>query len=248
MKNQNTIMPTQLDNEIVLYSEDFLNRIQQLKDDMHKLYTSIGEEETPKFDASGRKIVDKRPDGKDYIIEAYMRKKLDQYFPGWTLEMAAPLHFLAAEWVVAQVNLIIIDEKLLAFGIVPPVRKFYGVDSVRIQYRKDTAHNNPDNIIYVGDNCKQAVSAAFKYAINRLTNIGDDVYAKRMDLEGAGSIDTIINSDITPDNIIYDMFCAYIKGKRPSEIFKILGIKTLNDIIDYRNAYNKLKNHYEGGE
>jgi hypothetical protein len=228
--------------DITLYSPEFIERIKAFKSEIHQFYTEIGQEETPALDGSGRKIIDKRPDGKDYIIEGYMRKKLDQYFPGWSLEMAAPLHFLGAEWVVAQVNLAIIDEKLLAFGIIPPVRKFYGVDSVRVQYKRDSTHE-PGNIIDVGDNCKQAVSAAFKYAINRLTNIGDDVYGKRMDLEGAGTIDSIIMSNNGDTGIVRDMFMKFLSDKKilPSKAFIILGVKSFTDVTDWKGAYQKIK-------
>jgi hypothetical protein len=229
-------------NNVTLYSPEFIERVQQLKKDMHKFYTDIGEEATPLLDSEGRKIVDRRPDGKNYIIEAYMRKKLDQYFPGWSLEMAQGLHFLGAEWVVAQVKLCIIDEHLIAFGIIPPMRIFYGVDSVRIQFKKDQPHT-PENIIDVGDNCKQAVSAAFKYAINRLTNIGDDIYGKRMDLEGAGNIDTIMSNVNTNDTTAQKMFNDYCSNKkiRPSVVFKILNISDYSEITDYKEAYKKIK-------
>ena len=75
-----------------------------------------------------------------------MRECLDKHFPGWSWEAAAPLHFLGAEWVVAQGHLIIVDEHLIAFGIQPPIRKFYGVDSVRIQYGQGKPHT-PENIV-----------------------------------------------------------------------------------------------------
>ena len=227
--------------DITTYSPEFIARIKEFKAAIHSFYSGIGQEKTPPFDGAGRKIIDKRPDGKDYIVEAYMRKKLDEYFPGWSLEMAAPLHFLGAEWVVAQVNLAIIDEQLLTFGIIPPVRRFYGVDSVRIQYKKDSARE-PNNIIDVGDNCKQAVSAAFKYAINRLTNIGDDVYGKRMDLEGAGSIEDIITMS-TDNNTVSTMFMKFLTDRhiQPSKAMELLGIKSFTEITDWKEAYEKVK-------
>ena len=235
-KDKNLILPP--------YSQEFIEKCRVIKEDMHRFYVSIGEEVTPQIDGSGRKIVQKRPDGKDYIVEAYMRKKLDEYFPGWSLEQASPLQILAAEWVVAEVNLRIIDEHLLAFGIVPPIRTFYGVDSVRIQYKRD-GPRTPENIIDVGDNCKQAVSAAFKYAINRLTNIGDDIYGKRMDLEGAGTIDSIMTSTTVTDITARTMFNEYVEKKhiRPSQMFKILGLEVGADITDYKEAYLKIKKH-----
>lgn len=233
----------------VPYNADFVTRVQQLKKDMHDFYTKIGEEATPPFDASGRPIVAQRPDGKDYIIESYMRKKLTQYFPGWSLEKAGDLHFLGMqgvpEWVAAEVHLCIIDEHLVAFGIVPPIRKFYGVDSVRIQYKKGSLHI-AENIIDVGDNCKQAVSAAFKYAINRLTNIGDDIYGKRIDLEGAGTIEQIMEGDNTSDNMAEKMFNEFLRNKRilPSKVFKILNIKDMSEIVDFKEAYRRVKEVY----
>lgn len=230
------------EQQVTVYSEEFIARIKQFKADMHQFYMNIGAEETPAVDGSGRKIIEKRPDGKDYIIEAYMRKKLDEYFPGWSLEMAAPLHFLGAEWVVAQVLLIIIDENLMAFGIVPPVRKFYGVDSVRIQFKCDMPHES-QNIVDVGDNCKQAVTAAFKYAINRLTNIGDDVYGKRMDLENAGSMEQVIMQSNGDSPLARDMFMRYMQERHvlASKACEILHVENLGQITDWRDAYNKVK-------
>lgn len=232
--------------DITIYSPEFVQKIRLFKAEMHQFYTEIGEEETPAIDASGRKIIDKRPDGRDYIIEAYMRKKLDKYFPGWSLKMAAPLQFLGSDWVVAQVSLIILDENLLAMGVIPPYREFYGVDSVRIQFRKDSPHAS-ENIIDVGDNCKQAVSAAFKYAINRLTNIGDDVYGKRMDLEGAGTIESVIMSGNGDSSIARQLCLDYIRKRRilDSKVFKILSIENYSQVSNWQDAYKKIKDSLE---
>lgn len=228
------------------YSEEFIRRAQAIKKDMHDFYTKIGEEATPAVDGSGRKIVERRGDGQLYIIEGYMRKKLDEYFPGWSLVEAAPLHFMGAEWVVAQIYLEIIDEHLLTFGIVPPIRRFYGVDGVRIQYKGGvTAERRPENIVDIGDNCKQAVSAALKYATNRLTNIGDDIYGKRIDLEGAGSIDTVMTGTVVSDVTARTVFNEYCISKhiKPSVMHKVLGIKSSDEITDYKEAYLKIKEH-----
>ncbi len=231
--------------EDIAFNEDFLSRARRLKEEMHKFYTDIGKEETPKVDGEGRKIVRKRPDGMDYIIEAYMRKCLDKHFPGWSWEAAAPLQFLAAEWVVAQGHLVIIDEHLVAFGVIPPVRRFYGVDSVRIQYRKEGAHA-PENIIDVGDNCKQANSAALKYAINRLCNIGDDVYGKRIEEEGAGKIEDVI-MNTKDEDLQQKMFFEYLasKGiKTYGTVFKLLGISSFEEITDWQKAYKTIEESY----
>ena len=92
-----------------------------LKEEIYNKYNEISKEQTPQVDGNGIKIIEKRPDGYDYIIESYMRDCLDRHFPGWTWEAAAPLQFLGSEWVVAQGHLVIIDEYLLALGISPPV-------------------------------------------------------------------------------------------------------------------------------
>lgn len=233
---------------IALYSKEFLDKIKKFKDDMHKFYTDIGAEITPELDASGREIVKKRPDGYSYIIEGYMRKRLDYHFPGWSWEYTSPLQFLGAEWVIAEGNLAIIDERLLAFGINPPVRRFHGVGASRIAYKFGKPHTQ-ENIVDIDNNVKGANGKAFKYSVNRLTNIGDDVYGKRVDEEGAGSLEEIIMATDEPGTA-KSMFEKYISGKKIliSQVYKILDIKNLNEIKDYQQAYQTLKSKLEGGE
>jgi hypothetical protein len=234
--------------EIVPYSEDFIARVRKFKKQIHEFYKEVGEQPTPEFDGEGRPIIRKREDGMNYIIESYMRKKLDEIFPGWSWEMAAPLQFLGAEWVVAQGHLTIIDEHLLAFNIVPPVRRFYGVDAVRIQYRKDAPHT-PENIVDIGDNCKAAVMNAFKFAVNRLTFIGDDVYGKRILEEGAGSIDEVIKS--TENGALQQkLFFEYLKKKNVTSygaLLKRLGVSSLSEVSDWKLAYEVAKELFERG-
>jgi len=225
-------------NTFDLITPEFQDKINVFRKEWTEYYQNIGREETPEFDGSGKKIISKKgTTGYDYIEESWMRSKLDQHFPGWSQIMSAPLHFLGAEWVVAQIELQIIDFGLIPLGITPPIRKFYGVDSVRIQYKKDTEHT-PDNIVDVGDNCKQAVTSALKYAINRLTRIGDDIYGKRTEMESAGSMEEVIKMS---NNMT--MFTKYL-GKHKilsSEVFRILGINSYDDIKDVNKALNKIK-------
>ena len=235
-KDDITKEPTQ---PIALYSKEFLDSIRQYKTDMHKFYTNIGAEKTPKYDGAGREIIKKRPDGYDYIVEGYMRKKLDQYFPGWSWEYTCPLQFLGAEWVVAEGNLVIIDEHLLAFNIQPPVRKFHGVGAARVAFRTSKPHTQ-ENIIDIDNNVKGANGKAFKYSVNRLTNIGDDVYRKRIDEEGAGSLEEVIIAADEPSKA-KDMFLMYIKPMLVSKVLAILEIKSLSEIKDYRQAFQTLK-------
>lgn len=231
---------------IALYSKEFLKQIKQFKDDMHKFYTDIGAEKTPEYDASGRKIIQKRPDGYDYIIEGYMRKKLDQYFPGWSWERpTGQLYFLGSEWVIGEGDLVIIDERLLAFNINPPLRRYHGTAAARIRYKSGKAHTI-ENIVDVDIDVASANSRALKRSINRLTNIGDDVYGKRIDEEGAGSLEEIIMATDEPSKA-KDIFNKYIKDSHilVSKVYTILGVKSLDEIADYQQAFLTLKEKLE---
>src|SRR3990167_6254967 len=176
---------------LLIANEALDEKIKLFRKDWYKRYKNISKEKTPQVDGSGRKIIDRRPDGLDYIIDAYMYECLDKHFPGWSWEAAAPLQFLGAEWVVAQGHLIIVDEKLLAFGIQPPYRKYYGCGAARIQYKSGKEHTS-ENIVDVDKNVKAANTNAKKVAINRLTHIGDDIYGKRIYEEGAGSLEDVV--------------------------------------------------------
>ena len=224
------------------YSKEFLTKVKEFKKDWHKKYKDISKEPTPAVDGTGKKIINKKGStGFDYIEESYMRECLDKHFPGWSLEMAAPLHFLGAEWVVAQLHLSIIDEFLVPFGFNPPIRKFYGVDSVRIQYKQNAPHN-PENIVDVGDNCKQAVTSALKYAINRMTHIGDDIYGKRVEEEGAGSLEEVMAAAFESGGGATE-FGRWVTENKWSwgDIMQILGVKSMTEVTDYGEAYKKVK-------
>ena len=225
------------ENKDLIISSEFKAKVKSFNEDFYQKYNEISREPTPQVDGEGRKIIEKRPDGHDYIVESYMRDCLDRHFPGWSWEAASPLQFLGSEWVVAQGHLIILDYHLLEFGINPPVRKFFGVDSVRIQYKRDSEHL-PINIIDVGDNCKSANTAAMKYAINRLTHIGDDVYGKRMEYDGSGSYEDVVMA--TGD---FTSFGHWIEKQHISwgEVKEILKVKELTEVKDWTEAIVKIK-------
>lgn len=221
----------------IVYTPEFKRKITEFKKEVYNKYQEVSQEKTPQVDGGGRKIIEKRPDGYDYIVESYMRDALDRHFPGWSWEAAAPLQFLGSEWVVAQGHLCVIDDCLLAYGINPPIRKFFGVDSVRIQYKQGSEHV-PSNIVDVGDNCKQANTAALKYAINRLCHIGDDVYGKRIDYEGAGTYATILETKA--DAKTFGLWVE--EHKWPwGDVMKILDVKSMEEITDFGEAYKKVK-------
>ncbi len=228
-------------SELTIFDIDseILAKLEQIRKEMAEEAQEIAREKTPEYDANHKQVIKPKGNtGYNYIEETFMRAKMDEHFPGWSWEMAAPLHFLGSEWVVAQGHLIIPVPKLLAFGINPPVRRFYGVDSVRIQYKQGTEHR-PENIIDVGDNCKQANTAAMKYAINRGTRIGDDVYGKRAELgEGAGSIEEIIELHPTQSNLR-----DFIKKHniKESKVFEWLEVKGYDEITDVLKAIEIIK-------
>jgi len=229
-------------------TEEFIAQVAEFKKEWYEFYQSISNEPTPRVDGTGKIIVDRRPDGYDYIEETHIRNMLDKHFPGWSWEMAAPLQFLGAEWIVAQGHLSIVDVHLIPLQVEPPIRKFYGVDSVRIQYRlmsdptdpkkKVPAPHTPDNIVDVGDNCKQASTAALKYAANRMCRIGDDIYDKRTEYKGAGSYETAFDTNPSADT--FGKWVTAHKGIW-TEIFKIIGTDDLSTIKDWRDVKAKVK-------
>ena len=230
------------DNEVTNFSLmlqsaiDLESKVKDFNKDWRKTYKSISKEKTPQVDGSGKKIIDKKGNF-DYITAAYMVECLDKHFPGWSWEPFAPIQFLGSEWVVAQGVLCILDYKLLAFGIQPPYRRFYGCNAVRITYKKDEKHT-VENIIDVGNNVKAANTEAMKVAINRLTHIGDDVYGKRIEEEGAGSLEDVVMSSGGATD-----FGRWIQDNklRWSDVFKTLEVEKIEDIEDFKEAINKIK-------
>lgn len=225
---------------LVPFDDTFITKCRELKLTMYNHYRETSSLQTPELDGTGAKIIE-IVDNKPTVHDSYMRAKLNELFPGWSWEMAAPLHFLGSEWVVAQGHLIIIDESLLQFGIVPPVRKFYGVDSVRIQYKKDLPHTH-DTIIDIGNNAMAAVTGALKRAINRLTGIADDIYGKQIELDGAGSSEQLILNSNDSD-IQRQQFMQYLRDRRilDSKAFLILKINNYSEVTDWRAAYEAIK-------
>lgn len=238
-------MSEQRKDALVEYNADFLKRIAQLKKDMHKRAMAISAEKTPEFDGAGNEIIKKRPDGYDYLEELYMRTKLDQYFPGWSWE-GLFTQFVAYEWIWIGGHLVILDEYLLAFQVIPPIRKFYAVGAARIMFKSGALHT-PENIVDISNNIKSANSAALKVGINRLCRIGDDVYGKRFDEEGAGSLEDIMASVNTAPNVSRDLFLKELTKKKilHSVAMKTLGISSWNEITDWQEAHNKFSKESE---
>lgn len=224
-----------MSEEYGLIDSDFFEKVKKFNEDWTKRYKKISNEETPKIDGTGRKIIDKKGNY-DFIIAAYMVECLDKHFPGWSWEYAAPIQVLGSEWIVAQGQLIIIDERLLAFHIHPPYRRFYGCGAARIQYPSGQVHT-VDKIIDINNNVKSANTEAMKVAINRLTHIGDDVYGKRIEEEGMGSLEDAALAQ--NDAISFLRWVQDLKLK-PGELAQILG-HGVEGITDFPEAIKKVK-------
>jgi len=218
--------------------------IEAFKDDWYKFYKDISKTNTPEYDGNGLAIVRKRPDGLDYIIEAFMKDRLNFYFPGWSWRRTSPLQLLGAEWVITDGELMVIDERLMAFNINPPYRCFAATGAARIQFKRNMPHT-PDNLVDLDKQVKAANTNAFKKAINQLLGIGDDIYGKRIEEDGAGSLEDILSSEIetTTNTGQEKAFVKFVEDKRLrwSVVFKILGIAGMDEIKDYKVAFKKLK-------
>lgn len=224
-----------MDNQLVPITQEFLDKVTIFKEDMYKHHQEISKEKTPKVDGTGKPIRSFKG-SQEYVEDSWMRDRLNKHFPGWSWDKAGDIQFLGSEWVVADGTLTIIDESLLALGIVPPVRRYWAGDSVRIQFKKDMPHI-PENVIDIGDNVQSAITGAMKRAINRLTGICDDVYGKRVESEGAGDLEAVLLT-----NIDQTKFFKWIESHKllASDIMRILGIKDLDQITDYQNAADSI--------
>ena len=172
--------------------------------------------------------VKRRPDGFDYVEEAYMRTKLNEIYPIWSWEaVGSGVQFIGAEWAVVTAELVVVDNG------VP--RKFFSPGAARIQFKKGSTHT-PDNVVDIDKNLASANTNAFKRACNRLGNIADDVYRKHVE-----------DLTLTPEQIeeveemIKDLDVKYKESVRLAIEDGILNSKNLD------NAINKIKEKSKNG-
>ena len=221
-------------------NEDILQQLERLQDRIREKFKRLSDKPTPERDQFG-KIVDKRPDGYDYIKERYMRATLNEEFPGWSAENFHKE--IVGDWLMGDLELIIIVPELLAFGIIPPVRRFPGAGAARITFKSGMPHIL-ENVVDMDKNVKAVRSTALKDAINRATGIGDDIYGKRVDPESMGTEEEYIESKIFSDDggsktALMEFVSKHYKP--PSKALKVLGVGSFDEIKDIEEAYNKLK-------
>ena len=133
---------------------------------LSKKHQSISQRTTPKA------YVKTRPDGFDYVEEAYMRNQLTKEYPVWSWSAAGkqPVQFLGSEWVIVSGVLRIEDNGVM--------REFFSPGSARIQFKRGKPHTS-EYVIDIDKNLASANTNGFKRAVNRLGNIADDVYRKQ---------------------------------------------------------------------
>lgn len=234
--------------------EEFREGMESFEEKMRKKYKDISKEPTPQVDGQGQSIIGKKG-GYDYIIEAYIRDKLDYYFPGWSWENpnGKGITMLGSEGIIAEGDLVILDRDLLLLsmatnGAVSPYRRFHGVGFQLVTFKQNQSHTM-ENLVDV--NVRAANSSALKYAVNRMCRIGDDVYKKRIDWEEGGTIEEYIEAKAelggsegmaalarwqTENKVLISKMCA------------VLGVKALGEVKDFGEALRKVKEARANGE
>ena len=131
-----------------------------------KKHKDISQRTTPKA------YIKTRPDGFDYVDEAYMRNELTKEYPAWSWSPAGenPVQFLGSEWVIVTGVLRVSDNGIM--------REFFSPGSARVQFKRGKPHT-AENVVDVDKNLASANTNGFKRAVNRLGNIADDVYRKQ---------------------------------------------------------------------
>ena len=142
--------------------------------DMQRHINAVNNIKIQRKSISGTKtpgcFIETRPDGMDYVEEAYMREKLNEHYPVWSWKIDNS-EFLGSEWAIVRGTLSVVDN-----GI---PRTFSSIGAARVQFKRGQEHT-AENVVDVDKNVASANTNAFKRAINRLCNICDDVYRKQV--------------------------------------------------------------------
>ena len=107
----------------------------------------------------------KQQQGFDYVDEGYMRHLLNLHYPIWKWEIIK-YEFIGDKSIAVHGRLTIVDN-----GV---ERHFDSIDAHRIA-------SNDKGYVDIGNDLKSANTDCFKVAVNRLCNIADDVYRKRIE-------------------------------------------------------------------
>ena len=107
----------------------------------------------------------KQQQGFDYVDEGYMRHLLNLHYPIWKWDIIK-YEFIGDKSIAVHGRLTIVDN-----GV---ERHFDSIDAHRIA-------SNDKGYVDIGNDLKSANTDCFKVAVNRLCNIADDVYRKRIE-------------------------------------------------------------------
>ena len=134
------------------------NSIVELEAEVMSKHSEVSNIDTPKYYV-------KQQQGFDYVDEGYMRHLLNTHYPIWKWEIIKH-EFVGTEAIAVHGRLTIVDN-----GI---ERHFDSIDAHRIA-------SNAKGYVDIGNDLKSANTDCFKVAVNRLCNIADDVYRKRIE-------------------------------------------------------------------
>ena len=151
---QNGAMPQEL------AKQDQANQFRMAEAMLREKHVVVSDTVTPSY-----YVKDKN--GLDYVDEAYMRHQLNKHYPMWTWEIKE-WKFLGDKSIVVHGKLTINDN-----GI---TRHFESVAAHRVAISR----KNGDYVDF-GNDLKAANSDCFKVAVNRLCNVADDVYRKKVE-------------------------------------------------------------------
>ena len=189
------------------------NDLVELEADVINKHSDISNIDTPKYYV-------KQQQGFDYVDEAYMRHLLNTHYPIWKWEIVK-YEFIGDKAILVHGRLTVVDN-----GV---ERHFDSVDAHRIA-------SNQKGYVDIGNDLKSANTDCFKVAVNRLCNIADDVYRKRIE-------------DITLDSDQKKTINSKLKELKDESIIKKikLGVErmTINK-TNYDKTIEKI-NKYIGG-
>jgi hypothetical protein len=80
--------------------QDMFKNLEIMEGVLREKHTRISNIKTPKS------YTKRRPDGYDYVDEAYMRHQLNKLYPVWSWELDS-VEFLGSEWVYCKGHLVI---------------------------------------------------------------------------------------------------------------------------------------------
>ena len=134
------------------------NSLVELETDVISKHSSVSQIDTPKHYV-------KQQQGFDYVDEGYMRHLLNMHYPIWKWEIINH-EFIGDKAISVHGRLTIVDNGVELH--------FDSIDAHRIA-------SNQKGYVDIGNDLKSANSDCFKVAVNRLCNIADDVYRKRIE-------------------------------------------------------------------